>query len=239
MADTMQEQIEGFDLDEGSAFDDFVGVITDAYFGTDASYNQGQSLCLIVTFESAEFDKPNRQMFACGKGWTQENNGERAVREDGAKKNFVKTSKVGMFISHALKVGAGHAMKKNGGDQFNAASYRGLKLHMRKIDHDYGGELGVKKVLVPVEFFGVDAAAAGEGAVAAKVIANVAAASSGGDLNPELLAAIKSVAASAATHEEFVDKALAIPGVEDDAKLSAAVLSSKAGSIWSIAQANK
>lgn len=233
-----QMELDGFELDEGSIFDDFTGTLVDAYFGTDARIDNGQTLLLITTFESPELDKPNVVMFSCGKGWKQEDNGARAVREDGAKKNFTKNSSIGLFIQNALKVGAGPAMKKNGGSQFNAASYIGLKLHMKATEIDYGKEIGKKKKLVPVEFLGVDGELAAGGASGGATNAKPATSTKAADDSP-LMEAVKSIAAEAASHEEFMEKAFAIPGVEDDTKLAAAVMSTKPGSIWSVAQANK
>lgn len=228
---------DGWDLDEGSIFDDFTGTIVEAYFATDARIGNGQVLCLMLTFEGPELTKPIVEKFSCGKGWIAgDAQGETAVREDGAKKNFVKSSKVGLFITEALRVGAGPTMKAKGGTQFNAASYRGLKFHIKAIEKDYGGEIGVKKVRVPVAFLGTDDAATGDTSSAP---AKAPAAGGAAVEESPLLAKVRELAATASTHDEFMEAAFAVPGVEDDAKVASAVMSTKPGSIWAVAQANK
>lgn len=257
--------VPGFEMDETVAvWDDFVGTIVEAYFSTDAGYNSGKTLCLIATFESEEMEKPQKVMFACGDGWEQIENGEVAVRSDGAAKNFQKNSKVGLFVGGCIRTGAVSDMVKLGGDQFHAKAYVGLKMHIKAHNIDYGKKVGVQKAMIPVEYYGVDpsvvaggtltaaaqpvvraAAPAAPAAPVAPVAAPVAPsaapapAAAGGDIEPEMRATLVNLADESPTHEAFMEAAFAMPGVEDNPKVSAAVMSRKPGSIWAVAAANK
>lgn len=252
--------VPGFEMDETVAvWDDFVGTIVEAYFSTDAGYNSGKTLCLIATFESEEMEKPQKVMFACGDGWEQIENGEVAVRSDGAAKNFQKNSKVGLFVGGCIRTGAVSDMVRLGGDQFHAKAYVGLKMHIKAHNIDYGKKVGIQKAMIPVEYYGVDptvvaggtltaaaapvvrpaAAPAAPMAAPAPVAPSAAPTAPAGDMEPEMRATLVNLADTHATHEAFMEAAFAMPGVEDNPKVSAAVMSRKPGSIWAVAAANK
>lgn len=237
---TEQYQDDGWELEEGM-FDDFTGVIGEAYFATDAQY--GDNLCLQLFFEVVGMDKPNRVLLGCGPDWQGVDNGESAKHP--SKGKFNAQSKVGLFISNLLKLpGARDVMAKRG-RQTQAACYRGLKLHMKKIDKDYGGEIGVKQALVPVEFLGVDAeySSNGSGATAAPAApapaVSAPAAQATSVITEELRGTLLDLASNSESYESFVDKALAMEGVQGNPKVEALVMDVRAGSIWKTSQTLK
>ena len=213
---------------ESGLIDNFVIRVDESWFATDARYNNGETLLLnwkgkvdqpIGSDGESEFTVS----FPVGGGWVSNDGGVSAVSEKG-KAKFNKQSIYGRIVESAMK-GKGDEdglgifdIVKGRGRPTQAAIWTGLTFRMRQVEFNYGGEIGKKSRVMPVEFLGENAdpdgfAEAGAGAGAG---AGVSASSNGaGDLETRL----RVVAKAAADHAAFVDKALEIPEVSEDAAL--------------------
>lgn len=134
--------------------DDIDITITDAYFGVNADYNNGETLVLTIEGTTDDDDLPEYSGFyPCGNGWETTDKGKTASREDGKRKGFNKTSGYGLFFTHALEAGAEDVLKARG-TPFEAEVWKGLTFHFKRLKHDYKGDIGEVERLLPVEFKG-------------------------------------------------------------------------------------
>lgn len=224
---TMVED-DGWELDKG-VFRDFEGVIEDAYFAVDNSYGNG-TLCLQLFFTGPDFDKPNRILLSCGKDWTAADaNGEEA--EHATRKAFADNSGAGLFVKHLVGLpGVREKMAKRG-NQRQAKTYRGLKLHMSTIEVDYKGEIGVKEKLVPVAFLGIeDVDQPTNSAPAPREVANTP--NAGPDIPEAIVERVKGYVAASATQDEYFAKVDADAEIANDAKLTGWALNPRPTGPW-------
>lgn len=135
--------------------DDFDGTITSAYFGTDATYQSGEQVCLIVEIESPELEKPERKLYSVGKGWETQNKGTKVVHESGRDdKNFNKNTSIGRVITAiASDPDSIAAFDAHGGDVNVAASWEGLKCHWERKEFGAMNDKPIV-VLVPTKVYG-------------------------------------------------------------------------------------
>jgi hypothetical protein len=184
--------------------DDFDGEITEAYFGTDANYNSGDSVLLILELKTNVEDKPSETLkLSCGSGWAIENGGRNIVKEQG-KAQFNKNSRVGLVLGAAIQAGALDVMKAKG-SPLEAATWQGLAFHWERVDvKGFDGE--TKQVLLPTRFLGGATAAKEEPA-----------------LSPALQAKLLVLAKNSADFGAFVDAALEVDGVTGSAEAIALV----------------
>lgn len=219
--------------------DDIDITISDAYFGFNADYNNGETL--VLTIEGTTDDEDNKEysgFYPCGGGWETTDKGKTASREDGKRKGFNKTSGYGLFFTAAIEAGAGDVLRERG-TPFEAAVWPGLTFHMKRLKHNYGGEIGEIERLLPVEFKGV----AGEGGAkpakatgATKKAAptkaepegeadEAGAASSNGELPVPLKAKLKKLARECETHDQFIERAYTeVDGVDGNTAAEEAVM---------------
>lgn len=152
-----EEQYDGWELDEGMAFGEGVLTINEARFGFDADYKDGEAPVLILDGDLIDDDGNPRvwhQLYSIGTGWEIVDGGARIELQPGFKRKGVsKQSKYGLWITGAIEAGATNAMRSRG-RQTEATVWPGMKFEVRQTDHNYGGEIGTKKVLVPVKFLG-------------------------------------------------------------------------------------
>lgn len=162
-----------------SGFIDDVDIeVLDAYFAFDTEYNNGQTLrlSLDVMTDDEDFGEMGRGVlrpYPCGDGWTAEDKGAVAVREDGAQKTFNRNASIAKLVSAMLDCdGVEDVLRSEGrGDPRKASTYIGLKFHMKNKEFDYGGEIGKRDLLLPTDFLGVSGGPAPKGAPAKKAAA--------------------------------------------------------------------
>lgn len=239
-----------FDLWAGeSGFkDDYDGLITDAFFTKDASYNNGQTLFLSLQI-IADDGEEVEQRYPCGADWDSFDNGETATHpkdRDGKPKTFNHNSAMFGLMKGGFEAGAEEVLRGRGSPR-NAAIWKGLKFHWKVDSRDISirdretGNQVTRTVTrtYPEKYVGAfDVESGNTPAPAASAPAQPAptqpsapaasapAASSNGSVdlsvfNPELVAKLK-IQAKTKAYPEFLDAALAIDGVTmDDAILNA------------------
>ena len=142
-------------------FNDMEMVITDAEFGYRDDYNEGESELLIWTFDDLNGEE-REHLISIGTGWDIADKGAR-VESDSEDGRFHDTSLLGRYIERFLELGMQDVLKEDGRDDPRVASaYIGLKFHMKNEKKDFGGEIGEKEHLMPLEFLGVVGKGAGK-----------------------------------------------------------------------------
>lgn len=245
---TTEETYDPYELDESSGLpDNFEAEIASVKFCYDTGYADGTQLVgkfVLLTDDEDVKDRDGTvgqttQLFSTGKGWETTNaKGTEIVREDPKKKpQFNKTSGMGLLLSAALEAGAGSVMRDRG-TPMQAHTWEGLIFVWQRKEHDYGGDIGKKSKLMPVEFIGVRGddgkVVKGGGAKSESAKADKAARSSsgGGRLPAKLRAQLVTLAADYVDHEAFVEAAMKLDDVQGNDAAEAAVLSTGDGSIW-------
>jgi hypothetical protein len=199
--------------------DDADITITGAEFNYDAGYANGEQLLLILSGTSTHPDYPEfTQFFSIGKGWETLDQGATVV---GEATGFHKNSQYGHFIQGAIESGAGEVLQARGMPD-KASIWVGLKFHVKRVDVDYGGEIGVKQVLKPTAFLGeVGKADAPAPQVAETGATPTEAAGGNGVLKAEVIA----LANSAANHDAFLEEVITKhPDIQKDPALFADVV---------------
>lgn len=177
--------------------DDFDGTITEAYFGTDAAYNDGDTILLILEISTDDPDRPSiTEKLSTGTGWVIENSGANIVSENGKPRKFNQNSRVGMVLAAALAAGAGDIMRGKG-TPMDAATWTGLAFHWDRVKiKGFNGE--EKEVLLPTSVLG-------------EVGSSSAPASTGVD--PATRAKLTVLAKKSADYGTFVEAALEMDGI--------------------------
>lgn len=227
--------------------------IQDAEFINDPAYNNGQTLQAALTFLVEGDDGGERvENFSCGDGWETNDGGKTAVREDGREINFNGQSKIGLLFGGLVdvmgsdpkcdKVVRARAADHPLGPR-DASFWKGLKLHLDRQDHNYGGEIGKKEVLVITGFNGEAGATKASGAAkkasgATKKAAAKPAKAEGGGVTDELRRTLDEIADASSDHDAFMEAAFAqVPEASSDDAVKAAVTDDGEGSIWQAAMA--
>jgi hypothetical protein len=210
--------------------------VTDCTFGFNAKLGP-DVLCAIFTFVPVDGDGESiEQSFSVGKGWEAKSKGAYIAREDGRGGQVNKQTNFGRLIDSAVA-----AVKEAGVDiPFKspriAAGWVGTKWHMAtetiETENPQTGKKSTKDAFVFGSYLG-----RGDGPVAAgakvagksKDKGEVAAAD---DPNAELRAKLIELAKECDDPDDFVEKALAIPGVEDGPLEAAVLKHKKPDSIW-------
>ena len=149
--------------------DDYDGEITDAYFSTDANYNNGQTLCLHLEVATDDTSNPEvTNLYPCGPDWASYDDGATAEHPKGEKQRFNGNTKIMKLITAAMKSGAEDEMRRRSREEFagvghrHAALWKGLKFHWNvQTEHvSFTDKLGNKverdtNVIVPTEFLGI------------------------------------------------------------------------------------
>lgn len=248
--------------------DDFDAVVKAAWFEFDPEFNNGQSLVLKMTLQTdiEDFgpDGPTGDLlFSVGKGWTTNDRGATAVREDGKSKGFHQSTAYHMWIDGAIKCDGAEKVLRSAerGDPRTAAMWVGTGWHVNRKEVDYGGEIGKKDKLVPTKFLGVandlmeltrggggnipnPSGTAQKAAVAKKVPgvvkkapAPAQPATTATGIDAELRGELKALALAAETHEAFVEQAFELAAVSENDAAQQAVMDAGEGSIWAEAVA--
>lgn len=216
---------------ESGLVESYDGTVTRAWFGTDVRYMNGEVLLLnweIKPDDPSQFshleDGVIEERFPCGKGWDSNDGGKSATHESGnANKRFHRSSIYGRIIDAVPSMPGLIDVLKDRGTEMEAKVWEGMRFHFARQEFDYGGEIGKKSRIMPVEFLGE----AGEGEKpsngASKVAALKAKAAAANKGNNDLRGQLVELAKNSDTHESFMDAALEVPGVADDDDLLAAV----------------
>lgn len=239
-----------FKMSEG-LLDDVDVWIDEFRFEFNPDYNNGETLVAVAVISSDddEVDSGTELMFSCGNGWTTNDGGKTAEREDGKDKTFNKQSAMGMFATGAISV-AEEVMRgryeADGTTPMMAAMYEGLGFHLEIVEVDYGGEIGKRGKLVPSAFLGEKGKASGAtkkasggakkaaGATKAKAKGKPAAeAEAAGGLTDEVKGLLDAIADDCETHDEFMERAMSeIDPDLIDSEVEAAIQNTDDGSLW-------
>ena len=139
---------------KGGQFNDMEMVIKDAEFGYRDDYNEGESELLIWTFDDVNGEE-REHLISIGTGWDIGPGGA-SVESDDPGDHFHDTSLLGRYIDRFIELGMQEVFKEDSrSDPRVASAYIGLKFHMKNEKKDFGGEIGVKEHLMPLEFLGV------------------------------------------------------------------------------------
>lgn len=220
----------GSDLETGLR-DDFDAAIVNSYFGTDARYNNGETMLLkweITGLDNEGIAFEDTLLITVGKGWESTDGGQTIRHESGnPKKFFNANSHYGAILDRTIKgLQIGNVLEGRG-TPFQASVWTGLNFHFKRESKDYtiDGEAKVSNKVMPTAFNGEGAVPAAAPAAAAApataptpapAAATPAAAPTAPAADPSevgVRALLKAAAITSATHAEFVDKALAIDGV--------------------------
>lgn len=221
--------------------------VRDAQFINDPAYNNGQTLQLALTLDVQGDDGGEKiENFSCGDGWETTDGGATASREDGRDVNFNGQSKVGRLFGGLVDVmgsdpACDKAIRARVGDfplgPRDAAFWKGLSIHVDRVEVDYGGEIGKRDVLVIDGFNGIDGAggggkAAGPTKKATKKAAATSKKESGG-LTDDIKATLDEIADESADHDSFMERAFAeVPEASSDNAVKAAVADLSDDGIW-------
>lgn len=236
----MANEDEDFDpWQPSSGFVDDVDVeITDAVFGYDAQYMNGDALLAKITMkvEDGEEDDEIVQLYSLGKGWEAVNKGQQIVPTKTRKPTLNKNSAYWHFIRGAIECGA-DAVLRGRGKPTDAAIWPGLRFHVAQVDYkDVSGNDRTR--LVPVGYLGEVASgikapskpsgAAATQAPAAAAASAPAAAATDSPMRRQLL----KLAVNANDHDAFVEEAYSTVEGLAGSPLEKSVMSTKPGSIW-------
>jgi len=199
----------GWELVEASGLlDDADVTITGARFGYDAGYADGEQLLLILNGTSnQEGWEDFEQFLSIGKGWDTHDQGLTVNGQDAFRTN----SQYGIFIAGAMASGAEAALMARGMPDV-AAIWVGLKFHVKRSPHDYGGEIGVKNVLAPSAFLGevgkADAPVATAPVTAPVSTPTTEGAAPASNGAGELIAAVTLLAVETDNHDAFLEEVI-------------------------------
>jgi hypothetical protein len=130
-----------------------------AYFGTDAGYDNGDTLVLIMegTKVGPEVDPEDntfRQFFSTGSKWEGRDNGKTAIHADGSEEFHASCAYARFFEAFMeLSDDANKVIRKRGFPD-EAKIWVGLGFHLERMKFDYGPPIGERDVLVPTAYLG-------------------------------------------------------------------------------------
>lgn len=218
---------------ESGLLDDVDVTIEKAYFATDARYNNGYTLLMHWEGSTSSEDNPTfHEMIPCGDGWQSLDGGKTATHPKG-KKRFVSSSVYGRIIDRCInEFKIGDLLRKRGAPT-EAKVWVGLRFHMKREKLEFGSGLEARERLMPVKFLGV----ATENAAQAKQPATASTAQETDEQMQArvhqlaLYAQVKALAKQEKSFEKFVEKAMEIEGVADDAELVGRIVDQEHG-VW-------
>lgn len=242
-----------FKMSEG-LLDDVDVWIDEFRFEFNPDYNNGETLVgvAVISSDDDDVESGTELMFSCGDGWTTNDGGNTAEREDGKSKTFNARSAMGMFAAGAIGV-AEEVMRgrydNDGTTPMMGAMYVGLGFHLDIQEVDYGGEIGKRGRLVPTAFLGEKGKGGGKASGAAKATGSAKKASGAakkasgatkkkaapdeGGIPEDVKSTLDAIADECENHDEFMERAMSeldpdviTPDVE------AAIADSDDGSIW-------
>lgn len=221
----------GWDPVETSGLpDDIDFTIAKASFGYDAAYNNGEQILLVI--EASQTDEkgdPIRSLYSLGKAgaWETLDHGRTVVSQSNPPaEGFNKQSLYWKFIEAALGTPAAAVIQTRGTPD-NAGIWEGLTFHMNRVDVDYGGDIGTRKVLLPTAFVGEGPKAEAPVATPASepVVVPETPAATNGAIGLPSDTQLKALALASATHDAFLENVMAqYPQATNDADTFAKVI---------------
>lgn len=234
---------------ESGLIDDTDLVIRDAVFTHRLDAFDPTKLELHLTVKPADEDETTLYL-GCGDGWETNDDGATAVRTDGAERNFHQNTKTGEFFGGLVKCMAADqkvdkAVRAHGANfplgPRDAAFWKGLDVHVTRVERKGGGDVGDYQLLVIDGFNGIEGASTGGGKAAApakkatkKAAAGKAKAADADDgMTDEIRATLDAIADACGEHDEFMERALAeVPEASSNVAVKEAVSATGPGSIW-------
>lgn len=190
--------------------DDVDVSIVDARFAFDASYNNGQSLCLFLDMQPDEGEMVS-QRFSVGEGWEPAKNGAEMVRADGKNRHTNANSSYGKWFVRAAELASSALVGR--GDTFQAKVWIGTRWHVETISTTttFRNETEPRTFvqLVPSKFLGIVDVESGSTGAGAGSAAPAAEANGNGAVPTELRLTLIKMAKQYGTHDEFMMAALA------------------------------
>lgn len=150
-----------FDVDHGMA-DEYILDVRDAYFSTDANYQNGQALLLILEGVDRDSGKDRKEFWSVGNDWTPQMNGAVVTHAKG-KKNFIDVSTLGKIVWRIKNGDAGPEARAHFVDGMldpkRADTWKGLSWQMAPVEEETiekneDGSRKKKIVRRPVKFLG-------------------------------------------------------------------------------------
>lgn len=236
----MPEEFDPFAFSSG-LLDDVDVAIVSARFTTLSDYMDGTQLLWVAeTIVNGE-DGPeeNELRYSVGKGFEAAEKGDLAVREDGKKKPFNKSSAYALFVSAALDAGAPLRERADEHGPNRASLFDGMIFHMVQVTTKYGGDIGDISRLMPDKYLGMK----GEGKAQTKAAPAKAAKAeaANGEVPAKLKVALRKVAkeviAAGGDYDDYLVKAYEVDGVMDDPDAEAFMLDDSPEGVWAKAQA--
>ena len=236
----MSDVIDPFDFDSGQ-LDNVKFTVEHAEFTYNNRIDSGNAV-LSLSGKASDWDTGDaipgqfggepgelEQQFGCGANWEPRDGGQSITRTDGKNKSFNESSAVARLITRLVELGAKDQMVANGGP-LKASAYVGLTLHLKQEEKDYGGEIGKKSRLMPVGIVGSQgetktaSTAASDRAAAAKERLAAQSGDIPGNENAALVEALRTLATQCASHDEFIDKAFSVEGVNGNEEIESMVV---------------
>ena len=170
----MTATTEDYDEFSGASglIDDYDGTIKEAYFSTDANYNNGQTLCLHLVIETDDPSNPEVvNLYPCGPDWASYDDGATTEHPRGEKQKFNSNTKVQKLITAAIACSPDSEaeLRRRSRELFDGVGHRhadlwkGLRFHwnIKTEDVDFTDKLGNRvqrqtNVLLPTTFLGVE-----------------------------------------------------------------------------------
>lgn len=200
---------------ETGLIDDFDCEVLDAWWATDARYNNGQTSLLFwkVATDDPDYPEDESSRWAAGADW-ESLDGGKTVEHPKGKSKFNVNSQVQALISRAVELGAGSTLMGRGPAQA-AEIWVGLKFHMKREEFTFNiqGEERKGFRLLPTAFYGE-----GDGTVAAAENEAPAASALEG-LDDGIVEALRKVKAETGSHSAFVDAAMELTEVAGNTSL--------------------
>ena len=217
--------------------DDIDFTIDKAEFGYDAAYNDGEQILFIITArETDDNGNPYRSFYSLGRAgaWETLDHGKTVVSQSSPPASgFNKQSLYFKFFDAAARVASeGGVNLASFGNPDSAAIFEGLTFHMNRVDVDYGGEIGSKKVLLPTRLVSGKAESPQQFEAAAPVAEPAPTTPGGGGATTNIAEVkVKNLLAQNPgwSHDEFIEGVLTVmPEVQNDVDLMGRILDEKA-----------
>lgn len=210
----MAKEFSSWDTTTGLP-DAFTGPITDAYFGFNDDYQNGEVCVLTLVVQSDDDEIGDggviETLYPCGKGFEPVNKGAGVRHESGKNKGFNKSSGMGLLIDAALEVMGEDLPSK--GDAVDAATWKGLAFdwERKEFSGTFGGEKSTWNRILPVA---VAAGSATSKAASGSTKTSTPASGDDGDvkLPAKIKAALKKIAVAHDDHDAFMEAAFEAVG---------------------------
>jgi len=217
--------------------DDTIATIQFATFRTDAGYNNGNTLLLVLTLTD-ENNEVFDQMLSIGADWISSDGGQ-TVQHAGGKTKFNRGSNYGKWLAACAELPELQAHLENTGPASDSHIWDGVKIHLAAHEETYTiqGETKTASRLLPDQFLGVEKTTGTSPSLTPptvqptipavqltpqQILANAKSSSSpsAGAFHSQLT----ELAKSSDTHQDFLQRALAVDGVLADDDLVARLM---------------